>query len=199
MNDNGPRRDPARRRALLEAADRVILREGPEASMAAIATEAGISKPILYRHFGDKSGLYQALAERHTGKLMDAVRAAFLSEGDLRARTAAGIDTYLSLIAANRHLYGFLIHRASAEDTATHSAMGTLIRGLGAEIADNLVTAGLDPTRAQIWAHGAVGTVQSAGEWWLDHPEVPRPVVTDSIVALILDAPAADLSGAGGG
>src|SRR5690242_9730536 len=55
-------RDPRRRRALLEAADRIILREGPEASMAAIASEAGISKPILYRHFGDKSGLYQALA-----------------------------------------------------------------------------------------------------------------------------------------
>ncbi|MFC7511784.1 TetR/AcrR family transcriptional regulator [Streptomyces thermocarboxydus] len=43
-----------RRRELLEAADRVVLRDGPGASMNAIAAEAGITKPILYRHFGDK-------------------------------------------------------------------------------------------------------------------------------------------------
>jgi len=55
-----------RRRELLEAADRVVLRDGPQASMNAIAAEAGITKPILYRHFGDKNGLYAALAARLT-------------------------------------------------------------------------------------------------------------------------------------
>ncbi|WP_308209032.1 TetR/AcrR family transcriptional regulator [Actinoallomurus purpureus] len=182
-------RDPRRRRALLEAADRIILREGPEASMAAIASEAGISKPILYRHFGDKSGLYQALAERHTRALMDAVRTAFLRPGDIRTRSRAAIDTYLAAIAANRHLYRFLVHRASAEDTATHSAMGTVIRGLGGEIAEILLREGLlpDPVRVHIWSHATVGMVQAAGEWWLDHPEVPRETVTDGIVDLLLD------------
>lgn len=65
-----------RRRELLEAADRVVLRDGPSASMNAIAAEAGITKPILYRHFGDKSGLYAALAKRHTDALLGALRAA---------------------------------------------------------------------------------------------------------------------------
>jgi AcrR family transcriptional regulator len=182
-------RDPRRRRALLEAADRIILREGPEASMAAIASEAGISKPILYRHFGDKSGLYQALAERHTRVLMDAIRTAFLRPGDIRTRSRAAIDTYLAAIAANRHVYRFLVHRASAEDTATHSAMGTVIRGLGGEIAEIILREGLlpDPVRVHIWSHATVGMVQAAGEWWLDHPDVPRETVTDSIVALLLD------------
>ncbi|GAA0338927.1 TetR/AcrR family transcriptional regulator [Actinoallomurus spadix] len=182
-------RDPRRRRALLEAADRIILREGPEASMAAIASEAGISKPILYRHFGDKSGLYQALAERHTRALMDNVRAAFSRPGDIRTRSRAAIDTYLAAIAANRHLYRFLVHRAGAEDAATHSAMGTVIRGLGGEIADILLREGLlpDPVRVHIWSHATVGMVQAAGEWWLDHPDVPRETVTNGIVDLLLD------------
>lgn len=65
-----------RRRELLEAADRVVLRDGPKASMNAIAAEAGITKPILYRHFGDKGGLYRALAKRHTDALLSALRAA---------------------------------------------------------------------------------------------------------------------------
>src|SRR5690606_7500081 len=99
------RRDPGRRRALLEAADRVIQREGPEASMAAIAAEAGISKPILYRHFGDKSGLYQALAERHTRKLIEGIRAEFSRDEPVRDRARSTIDNYLATISKNLHLY----------------------------------------------------------------------------------------------
>lgn len=184
-----PGRDPRRRHALLDAADRIIRREGPDVSMASIAAEAGITKPILYRHFGDKSGLYQALAERHTGLLMEAVRAAFRRPGEVRDRARAAIDTYLAAIAANRHLYGFLVHRAGAEDTATHSAMSTLIRGLGGELAETLLAEGRlpDPVRGHIWGHATVGMVQAAGEWWLDHSGVPRGTVVDSIVDLLLD------------
>lgn len=182
-------RDPRRRRALLEAADRIIHREGPDASMASIAAEAGITKPILYRHFGDKSGLYRALAERHTRVLTEAVRTAFLRPGDMRARSSAAIDTYLSAIAANRHLYSFLVHRAGAEDKATHGAMSALIRGLGGELAEILLAEGRlrDPVRAHVWGHATVGMVQAAGEWWLDHPDIPREEVVDGIVELILD------------
>ncbi len=184
-----PGRDPQRRRALLEAADRIILREGPDVSMASIATEAGISKPILYRHFGDKSGLYQALADRHVRVLVEDVHAAFLRPGEMRDRARAAIDTYLATIAANRHLYGFLVHRAGAEDTATHSAMSAIIRGLGGALADTLLAEERlrDPVRAHIWGHATVGLVQAAGEWWLDHPDVARDTVVDNIVDLVLD------------
>jgi AcrR family transcriptional regulator len=188
-----PGRDPRRRRALLDAADRIIRREGPDVSMASIAAEAGITKPVLYRHFGDKSGLYQALAERHTRLLMDSVRTAFRRPGDIRDRARAAIGTYLAAIAANRHLYGFLVHRAGAEDTATHSAMSTLIRGLGGELAEILLEEGRlrDPVRGHIWGHATVGMVQAAGEWWLDHSTVPRDVVVEGIVDLLLDGFAA--------
>jgi len=184
----GAGRDPDRRRALLEAADRVIQREGPAASMAAIAAEAGISKPILYRHFGDKSGLYQALAERHTRKLIEGIRAEFSSGDSIRARTRSTIDTYLSTISANLQLYRFLMHRASAEDAATHSAMSTMIRGVSQELAEVMIAEGelTDRDRAYIWGHAVVGMVQTAGDWWLDHPEVPGETVVDSLADLIL-------------
>ncbi|WP_019633384.1 TetR family transcriptional regulator [Actinomadura atramentaria] len=183
-----PRRDPGRRRALLEAADRVIRREGPEASMAAIAAEAGISKPILYRHFGDKSGLYQALAERHTRKLIEGIRAEFSRTGSPLARVRSTIDTYLTTVSENLDLYRFLMHRASAEDAATHSAMSTMIREVSRQLAEVLFTEGamLDQDRAYVWGHALVGMVQTAGDWWLDHPEVPRETVVDGLADLIL-------------
>ncbi|MFC5187596.1 TetR family transcriptional regulator [Actinomadura harenae] len=189
ISGRGTGRDPGRRRALLEAADRVIQREGPEASMAAIAAEAGISKPILYRHFGDKSGLYQALAERHARKLIEGVRAEFSRAVPVRDRTRTTIDTYLTMVSANLNLYRFLMHRASAEDAATHSAMSTMIRELGRALAEVMVADGEldDPVRAYVWGHAVVGMVQTAGDWWLDHTdEVPRQVVVDSLADLIL-------------
>jgi AcrR family transcriptional regulator len=185
-----PGRDPDRRRTLLEAADRVIQREGPAASMAAIAAEAGISKPILYRHFGDKSGLYQALAERHTRKLVETISCEFSQPGDVRERTRSTIDTYLSSISTNLQLYRFLMHRASAEDAATHSAMSTMIREIGRELAELVIAeAGLlDRHRGYVWGHAVVGMVQTAGDWWLDHAEdVPRATVVDGLVDLILE------------
>jgi AcrR family transcriptional regulator len=188
----GSRRDPGRRRALLEAADRVIQREGPGASMAAIAAEAGISKPILYRHFGDKSGLYQALAERHTRKLLEGIRTEFSRSDPIGVRTRSTIDTYLATISANLHLYRFLMHRASAEDAATHSAMSTMIREVSLALAEVMIAEGgvtdpADRTRAYVWGHAVVGMVQTAGDWWLDHSaEVPREAVVDSLADLIL-------------
>src|SRR4051812_49981144 len=85
-----------RRRELLEAADRVVLRDGPQASMNAIAAEAGITKPILYRHFGDKGGLYAALATRHTDALLDSLRAALDAPAERRERAESPLGPYLA-------------------------------------------------------------------------------------------------------
>lgn len=157
--------------------------------MAAIAAEAGVSKPILYRHFGDKSGLYQTLAERHSRVLIEAIRESMRRDaGGMRGRVHDGIDTYLALIAENLHFYRFLMHRARAEDTATHSVMSTVMHSLGREIADLLLAdAGVhDPARAQVWGHAIVGMVQNAGDWWLDHPDVERASVVAALTDLVL-------------
>jgi AcrR family transcriptional regulator len=52
-----PTRREQRRAELLEAALRVIRRGEGRVAMEDIAVEAGISRPILYRHFGDATGL----------------------------------------------------------------------------------------------------------------------------------------------
>jgi len=102
----------ARRESLLAAADAVVQRDGASASMATIAAEAGITKPILYRHFGDKSGLYAALAERHTDRLLDALVDALTEGGTARERVERTIGTYLSVISQEPQVYRFLVDSA---------------------------------------------------------------------------------------
>ncbi|MDS1268906.1 TetR/AcrR family transcriptional regulator [Lipingzhangella sp. LS1_29] len=188
-------RDPQRRRAILEAADSVIQRDGPDASMAAIAGEAGISKPVLYRHFGDKSGLYRALAERHVEELLARVRSELHGDAELTARARSTIGAYLGMIRANLNLYRFLMHRATAEDPRTHSDVGLMVRRLGEELAELLRREGQvpDPVRAQLLAHAAVGMVQAAGEWLLDQPELAPDLVIEDLTRAVVRV----LSGAG--
>ncbi|MFC7328542.1 TetR family transcriptional regulator [Marinactinospora rubrisoli] len=186
----GRGRDPRRRRAILHAADRVIRRDGPDAPMSAIAAAAGISKPILYRHFGDKSGLYRALAERHADAVVARVRAEFRGPADLHGRARATVGAYLGMIHRDLNLYRFLVHRATAEDPRTRGDIGLTVRRLGEELAGLLVAEGhvADPVSARITAHAVIGMVQAAGEWWLDHPEVDRATVVERLTSAVVGA-----------
>ncbi|MEU8057774.1 TetR family transcriptional regulator [Microbispora bryophytorum] len=183
-------RSPERRRDLLDAADRVIRRQGPQASMAAIAAEAGITKPILYRHFGDKSGLYQALAERHTRVVVDLLRLEIARPvADHRVRARGAIEAYLETISANPNLYRFLFHRASAEDSRTRTRMAAIVRGVGEELGALLAEEGVaGQVRARVLGHAFVGMVQAIGDWWLENPGLDRDTVVDSLADVIAGA-----------
>jgi AcrR family transcriptional regulator len=181
-----------RRAALLEAADRVVLREGPGASMNAIAAEAGITKPILYRHFGDKGGLYRALAARHTDALLDALRAALDAPADQRLRVARTLDTYLAAIEARPQVYRFLMHPSEdggsgGFDVGRHTA--PLLRRLGEElatvIAERLEAGPEGSGQARAWGHGIVGMMHAAGDWWLRERPFPRAQLVGHLTDLL--------------
>ncbi|MEI5010449.1 TetR family transcriptional regulator [Streptomyces chengbuensis] len=183
-----------RRRELLEAADRVVLRDGPQASMNAIAAEAGITKPILYRHFGDKSGLYRALAKRHTDGLLAALRTAIDASSDRRERVEHTLDTYLAAIEARPQVYRFLMHPAEDSqqseqgfDVGRHTA--PLLRRLGEElgkvIAERVDLGPGGDELARIWAHGIVGMMHGAGDWWLGERPCSRAQLVRSLADLL--------------
>lgn len=157
-----------RREALLDAADRAVHRHGPGVTMMAIAAEAGISKPILYRHFVDKDGLYAALAERHTDRLLLVLQQALAAGGSPRERVERTIDAYLAAIEAEPQVYRLLMHSAAAAEVQgqVRSFLRRLSELLALGVAGEL---GLPPqaARAQTWARAIVGMVQSTGDWWL--------------------------------
>jgi AcrR family transcriptional regulator len=177
----------ARREALLDAADRIVRRDGPAVSMATIAAEAGITKPILYRHFGDKSGLYAALADRYTGRLLDELQEALEAGRDRRDRVERTIDAYLSSIEAEPQVYRFLIHSDEAAPAQaqvrsfTRRLSALLAAGMAAELA-------VPPERAGAWAHGVVGMVQAAGDWWLDEVPCTRAQLVAELTDLLFGA-----------
>ncbi|GAA4974489.1 hypothetical protein GCM10023205_46440 [Yinghuangia aomiensis] len=187
---SGSGRSALRRLELLDAADRVVMRDGPDASMNTIAAEAGITKPILYRHFGDKDGLYRALAERHTEELALAIRAAVdpARGHSPRERIQATIDTYLAHIEANPQVYRFLLHRAGAESADVHGHVTAYQRRVGEELARSFDPVGATGVLARAWAHGIVGMVQACGDWWLEEHPCERAELTVYLTELLWGA-----------
>ncbi len=177
----------ARREVLLDAADRIVRRDGPAASMATIAAEAGITKPILYRHFGDKSGLYAALADRYTGRLLGELQDALEAGRTRRDRVERTIGAYLAAIEEEPQVYRFLVH--SDEAASAQSQVRTFTRRLSTLLAAGMAAElGAPPERASAWAHGIVGMVQAAGDWWLETGRCTRQQLVDELTGLLFGA-----------
>ena len=157
--------------------------------MSSIAAQAGVTKPILYKHFGDKGGLYKALAERYLDELLSSLRAALGSSDDALDRIRATIDAYLSFIERESEVYAFLMHRAVEERPEAKATVAGFIRQLGDEIAivlgEELRRFGLDSGAAEPWAHGMVGMVYLAGDRWLERPTMPRARLVDYLANLL--------------
>ena len=177
----------ARRQELLDAADRIVRRDGPAASMATIAAEAGITKPILYRHFGDKSGLYAALADRYTRRLLGELQDALEAGRTRRDRVERTVDAYLLAIEQEPQVYRFLVH--SDEAAAAQSQVRSFTRRLSTLLAAGMAAElAAPPARASAWAHGVVGMVQAAGDWWLETGSCSRQELVQELTALLFGA-----------
>lgn len=96
-------RREARVESILAAAARAFGRKGFAAtSMEEIAAEAGITKLIVYRHFGGKKELYEAVLARVSERLVEAFRAA-------AAERTSGIAVKALLTVAREDTDAFLL------------------------------------------------------------------------------------------
>lgn len=177
-----------RRQELLDAADRVIHRSGVAFSMDEIASEAGITKPVVYRHFGDKEGLHEALTERYIRELKQALRLAIETD-DPRSRLAATIDAYLSYVERQPDRYRFLL--AAAEQPRTAELVAGFRRehngGCAFTSPAKLGRAGLDPGFAEPWAQCVSGLIRAAGASWLENRSLPRARLVEYLTTVLWD------------
>lgn len=160
--------------------------------MDEVAAEAGVSKPVLYRHFADKSDLYLAVGRRGTEMLMDQMGPAIAHDGPIRDRIMGIVDTYLRVIEANPNLYRFVVRgsfadRSVGQDVVTEDK--ALIAAVLARLLDDYLRAfDMDSGGAEPWAHALVGMVQNAGDWWLDRQSMSRQSLSEYLAAIIWHA-----------
>ncbi|HEV7965580.1 MAG TPA: TetR/AcrR family transcriptional regulator [Actinoplanes sp.] len=177
------------RRAELTAAAIAAIRElGPEVGMDAIAAHAGVSKPVLYRYFADKSQLWQAVGQEAAGFVVAAIQPAVAAVREEREVIAAAIDAYLAHIDGDPHLYQFVVHQPGIvrQRDVVGDAVDTIASALASILGDRLRALGLDSGPALPWAYGIVGLVQAVGDWWLRRQQpISRAALGDYVTTLL--------------
>ncbi len=173
-----------RRDELRDAAIALVRRDGPFVSMDQIAAECGITKPIIYRHFGDREGLLLEMAMRFVDELVAALLPLTTDQGTVRDLLITAIDAYLALIERDTNLYRFL-----SDQVGSHRDL--LARLIAEQIAivieQRLERAGLPTDGARPWAYGLVGMVHFAGDWWSEDKAIPREELVDRLSLLLWD------------
>ena len=176
----GPVIDPAVRRGqLLDAAARAIRQHGPDASMEDLAAEAGITRPILYQHFGDRAGIGRALVQEFVDEITARVAAALDTGATTEESVQLVIAAFVEFVDADPDVYRFVIRESVRSATATAGRDESIAsRLLGFEdigatltvaLASELTRAGRDPDLAEPLAYAGMGAVLFACEWWLSH------------------------------
>src|SRR5262249_47372916 len=97
-----------RRREVVGAAFGGRQGHGPELLMDAVAAEAGVTKPVLYRYFSDKAELVEALAERGSEMLSERLLPAIKAGTPALESVRDGVGAYFAVIDEHPNLYWLL-------------------------------------------------------------------------------------------
>ena len=176
-----------RRARILEGALRVFAERGyADASMAAIASAAGITPAVIYDHFASKADLHRALVEQEGRALADYVREHVDPEQGAERKLRTGIDAYLRFVE-ERPTAWRLLFRDPPADPELVEIHERLERGATETIADLMGYSRVTSARAkqsrEIAAELLRAALNGAAAWWDDHREMPR----EEIVEFVMD------------
>jgi AcrR family transcriptional regulator len=161
-------RAPQRRRQILEVAARVFAERGYRgATTAELAASAGVTEPILYRHFESKRDLFVTLIEEVGREVLAAWRERLDGAADPRARLEVLLTGNPATHARGAGVYRVIFHAMTEprEDAAVATALRDHVRMLHEFLAGEL---------AALQAAGVVRRDQGAETiaWLLVHAAV---------------------------
>ena len=174
------------REHVLDAAERVIRRDGAGSSLEAVAVEAGVTKPIVYDRVGGRADLADALAERLADRMVLATRTALAGETLSQTGLTRFIEANLRTVADHRELFLY-VTGGSTEQTALGrlSLAGMSTQPLAKTF--DVWRSGLqqDPGVAEAWAFGIVGRLQMVSQWWITQEGLSAAEVAGQISELL--------------
>jgi AcrR family transcriptional regulator len=180
---------------MVQAAIEAVRLHGPTVSVADIAKQAGITKPVLYRHFDDRADLHRAVGQEAANMLMARMEPVLERELEPVELIRAGVDAFLAGIEDEPQLWAFVTRPGDhPQDEIVDDVKQTIANLLALVIGERLRAAKLDSGGAEAWAIGLVGMVQSAGGWWLERRTMSRAALTDYLTALIWNGVAGTLA-----
>jgi AcrR family transcriptional regulator len=178
-----------RREQLLDIGRRLFAERGLDGtSIEEIAARAGVSKPVVYEHFGGKEGLYAVVVDREMSALLDGITASLTRTTNNRSRLRIERVALALLSYVDERTDGFRILTRDSPVGITSGTYSTLlneaVNQVSSILAADFSRRGLDPEMAPLYAQALVGSVSMTAQWWLDVREPKKEVVAAHLVNL---------------
>jgi AcrR family transcriptional regulator len=180
---------PERRAGVLRAAADLFAQHGYAGTrLEDIAAAAGVTKPIVYRHFDSKKALYLALLSKHEQDFPTFVVDVEGELADLPVEDVARaiLSRWLDYVRENSHAWLMLFRDSSGDAeiqvfrlhvrTRAREVMVTLV---AAQAGDRMPPDQIEPT-AELLRSGLAGLAL----WWIDNPEAAKGDVLEVAVRL---------------
>lgn len=175
----------ARRELILDAAvEAFASRPAETVSLEYVAERAGISKALIYEHFGSKGDLYEATLRASHAKLVTFVLEAIAGAEGPEDRMRMGTDAFLRFVESHREAWRLVFRNVGDPEIApTLQNVQDEARALVADLLqtyapDESPVEGLEMSIAiEVFAQQIVGAGQALANWWDENRGVPREVV----------------------
>lgn len=173
-----------RREQLLDIGRELFAEKGYEAvSVEEIAQRAGVTKPIVYEHFGGKEGLYAVVVDREMRALLERITRALVGNTP-RLKLEQSAEAFLSYIEEQSDGFRVLVRDVPA--VAGTGTFGSLIGDIASQVEHILVeefsARGFDPKLAPLYSRALVGMVALVGQWWLETGKPKQRIVASHLV-----------------
>ena len=176
-----------RRVQLLDVGRELFAERGYDGtSVEEVALRAGVSKPVVYEHFGGKEGLYAVVVDREVQLLLDMFTGAL--SGD-HPRVLLEQACLVLLTYVDEHADGFrILVRESPVGTEKAGGFATIMSDVASQVEHVLgrefTSRGYDAALAPLYSQALVGMVALTGQWWQDHRVPDRSEVAAHLVNL---------------
>jgi AcrR family transcriptional regulator len=175
-----------RREQLLDVGRTLFATKGFDGtSVEEIAEKAGVSKPVVYEHFGGKEGLYAVVVDREVDRLLDRITAALVGDHprELLEQAAAALLDYVE-----SDTDGFRILVRDSPVASTSGTFSSMISDIATQVehvlAGEFKSRNYDPKLAGLYSQALVGMVALTGQWWLDARKPKKDEVAAHLVNL---------------
>lgn len=176
-----------RRAQLIEVARSLFALRGLDgATIEDIAAAAGVSKPVVYEHFGSKEALYTEVVDAEFDGLLTVITQAL--EADAGPRVLLERAAYALLDYIETHPDGFRILMRDAPPSQPEGTFASLLSRIAGDVEHILSkefgNRGLSAEVGGMYAQMLVGMVAMTGQWWLDARSPDKATVAAHLVNL---------------
>ncbi len=151
-----------------------------------VAAAAGVSKPVIYEHFGSKEGLYRQVVESEFRILLDAINNSLAEEAKPRVLVERAALALLGYIEDRTD--GFRILVRDSPPSQPEGAFATLLSHVTARVehilSDEFSRRGFSADDGAMYAQMLVGMVAMTGQWWVDNRAPDKRMVAAHLVNL---------------